>query len=75
MRQPDFRTPAVGPDSVEHEARLLRLWETSPGLKGFFTTVDHKEIGIRYIITAFVFLALGSVAGFIELIRELNKDT
>jgi ATP synthase protein I len=23
----------------------------------------------------FVFLALGSVAGFIELIRELNKDT
>jgi hypothetical protein len=56
MMQPELRTPAVGIDSVEHEARLLRLWETSPGLKGFFTTVDHKEIGIRYIVTAFVFL-------------------
>ncbi len=61
MRQPDFRTPDIGIDSVGHEARLLRLWETSPGIKGFFTTVDHKEIGIRYIVTAFVFLALGGV--------------
>jgi len=34
MRQPDFRTPVIGADSVSHEARLLSLWETSPGLKG-----------------------------------------
>jgi cytochrome c oxidase subunit I len=65
MRQPDFRTPRVGIDSVEHQARLLRLWETSPGLRGFFTSVDHKEIGIRYIITAFVFLALGGVEALV----------
>lgn len=57
--QPELRTPAVDIDSVEHEARLQSLWETSPGIKGFFTTVDHKEIGIRYIVTAFAFLALG----------------
>ena len=61
MRQPDFRTPVIGIDSVEHEARLLKLWETAPGIKGFFTTVDHKDIGIRYIITAFIFLALGGI--------------
>lgn len=59
MRQPDFRAPIVGIDSVEHAARLRRLWETAPGLKGFFSSVDHKAIGIRYIVTAFVFLALG----------------
>jgi len=61
MRQPDFRTPVIGIDSVEHEARLLKLWETAPGIKGFFTTVDHKDIGIRYIVTAFIFLALGGI--------------
>ncbi len=61
MRQPDFRTPDIGIDSVGHEARLLRLWETTPGIRGFFTTVDHKVIGIRYIFTAFFFLALGGV--------------
>ena len=61
MRQVDFRTPLIGVDSVDHEARLLRLWTTSPGLKGFFTSVDHKQIGIRYIVTAFIFLALGGI--------------
>lgn len=66
--QPELRTPAVDIDSVEHEARLQSLWETTPGIKGFFTTVDHKEIGIRYIVTAFAFLALGGIeALFIRL--------
>ena len=37
MRQPDYRTPLIGIDSVEHQARLLRFWETSSGLKGFLT--------------------------------------
>ncbi len=57
----DVRTPTVGVDSVEHEARLLRLWEGEPGIKGFLSTVDHKRIGLRYILTAFVFLALGGI--------------
>ncbi len=61
MIQPELRTPTVGIDSLEHEARLLSLWESAPGWMGFFTTVDHKQIGIRYIVTAFVFLALGGV--------------
>ncbi|MEZ5139304.1 MAG: hypothetical protein R2711_11220 [Acidimicrobiales bacterium] len=30
-------------------------WRDAPGLVGFFTTVDHKRIGIRYIVTSFVF--------------------
>jgi cytochrome c oxidase subunit I len=69
MRQPDYRTPVVGIDSVEHQARLLRFWETGPGLKGFLMSVDHKEIGIRYIVTAFVFLALGGVEALIMRVQ------
>jgi cytochrome c oxidase subunit I+III len=65
MMQPELRTPAVDVDSVEHEARLAALWETAPGLKGFLSSVDHKEIGIRYIVTAFVFLALGGVEALV----------
>jgi cytochrome c oxidase subunit I len=61
MRAPAYRTPHIGIDSVTHEAKLLELWETAPGLKGFFSTVDHKDIGIRYIVTAFVFLLLGGI--------------
>ncbi len=65
MRQPDFRTPVVGTDSVAHEARLSRLWESAPGLIGFLTTVDHKQIGIRYIVTAFIFLVLGGIEALV----------
>ncbi|MDB6009703.1 MAG: ctaD [Gammaproteobacteria bacterium] len=61
MRAPAYRTPHIGIDSVTHQARLLELWETAPGLKGFFSTVDHKDIGIRYIVTAFVFLLVGGI--------------
>src|ERR1700756_4441909 len=65
MRSPDFRAPTIGTDSPAHEATLQRLWESKPGLAGFFSTVDHKEIGIRYIVTAFVFLALGGIEALV----------
>jgi len=41
-----------------HE-RLTRIWETRPGLLGVLSTVDHKLIGRRYLITAFAFLEIG----------------
>jgi cytochrome c oxidase subunit 1/cytochrome c oxidase subunit I+III len=41
--------------------KLHKLWETKPGLAGFLSTVDHKEIGLRYIVTAFAFLIAGGV--------------
>ncbi len=65
MKSPDYRVPTIGIDSVEHQSRLLALWESAPGLKGFLGTVDHKEIGIRYIVTAFAFLALGGLEALI----------
>jgi cytochrome c oxidase subunit I+III len=34
---------------------LEEVWEDAPGIPGFFTTVDHKRVGIRYIVTAFFF--------------------
>jgi len=69
MRVADYRTPAVGIDSVAHEARLLRLWETEPGLKGFFGSVDHKQIGIRYIVTAFTLLVFGGIEALIMRVQ------
>jgi len=65
VKAPAYRTPHVGPDSAPHQARLMSLWETAPGLKGFFSTVDHKEIGIRYIVTAFAFLVAGGIEALI----------
>ena len=46
---------ALRPVPAANEEVLERIWEDKPGIIGFFTTVDHKRIGIRYIVTAFFF--------------------
>ncbi|HEY7898898.1 MAG TPA: cytochrome c oxidase subunit I [Gemmatimonadaceae bacterium] len=41
--------------------RLDAIWETPHTLIGSLTTVDHKAIGKRYLVTAFIFLCLGGI--------------
>ena len=48
-------------NDVELSLRLSRLWGTRATLMGYLTTVDHKVVGRRYIVTAFVFLFLGGL--------------
>ena len=61
------RAPSVAGKGAHAELakNLDRLWKTRPGIAGWFSTVDHKEIGIRYIITAFAFLVAGGVEALI----------
>ncbi len=48
------------------------IWRDAPGLAGFFSTVDHKRIGMRYIYTAFVFFF---VAGLQALVMRAQLTT
>ncbi|HLH12617.1 MAG TPA: cytochrome c oxidase subunit I [Methylovirgula sp.] len=59
------RVPHAGTATPSFRQRLEHIWETEPGVAGFFSTVDHKKIGIRYIITAFIFLAAGGIEALI----------
>jgi heme/copper-type cytochrome/quinol oxidase subunit 1 len=59
------RRPEIAALSETSEHSLHALWETEPGISGWIGTVDHKEIGIRYIVTAFVFLAVGGIEALI----------
>jgi cytochrome c oxidase subunit I len=45
--------------SIEH--RLEELWSEPPGLRTALSTVDHKSIGKRYLVTAFAFFIAGGV--------------
>jgi len=45
------------------DRRLARTWRRQPGLIGWLSTTDHKEIGRRYLVTAFVFLILAGILG------------
>ncbi len=68
------RVPATGIASPRYLERLTEIWETQPGILGWFSSVDHKEIGIRYIVTAFIFLVLGGVEALIMRVQLARPD-
>ena len=65
-----------GPDltGAKLEARLERTWRRPPGIVGWLATVDHKEIGRRYIVTALIFLALGGVLALLMRLQLAKPD-
>src|SRR5690349_11836108 len=46
-------------------AKLERTWETPAGWRGRLSSVDHKTIGIRYLVTSIVFLVIGGIEALI----------
>jgi cytochrome c oxidase subunit I len=56
----DLRDTMV--DGPELSARLAKTWGTGTGLVAALSTVDHKIVARRYLVTAFVFLFLGGLA-------------
>ena len=46
---------------------LERTWRDKPGIVGWITTLDHKRIGLRFVVTAFGFFVLaGIMAGLMR---------
>ncbi len=56
------------------QQRLRKVWETPKTTWGWFATVDHKEIGRRYLATAFIFLILGGVEALIMRLQLARSD-
>jgi len=68
----------VAPDRLPAAERdkLTATWETAPGVYGWFASVDHKQIGIRYLVTSIVFLLLGGVEALVmrvQLAQPMQK--
>jgi cytochrome c oxidase subunit 1/cytochrome c oxidase subunit I+III len=70
------RTPVITRDSYDSPtaARLEEIWKTEPGIRGFLSTVDHKKIGIRYLVTAFAFLVIGGLEALVMRIQLAGPD-
>ncbi len=56
-------------EGLQLSAKLERIWRTPAGLIGALTSVDHKVIGRRYIVTAFTFLLLGGILAVLMRIQ------
>jgi cytochrome c oxidase subunit I+III len=59
--------------SAEQAARmreeLEHAWRVPKGFIGWFMVADHRTIGLRYIVTAFVFFLLGGVLALLMRIQ------
>jgi cytochrome c oxidase subunit I len=61
-------------DDADGVEALGHTWRTPSGWRGFFSTVDHKIIGRRYIVTAFIFLALGGTLGLVMRLQLARPE-
>ncbi|TYL89126.1 cytochrome c oxidase subunit I [Bradyrhizobium rifense] len=61
-------------DGLQLSTRLDRIWRTPSGLIGALTSVDHKVIGRRYILTAFVFLFLGGALALLMRVQLAGAE-
>ena len=79
-KRPAAEKPQIvrdGPDLTGPELadRLDATWARPRGLIGWLATVDHKEIGIRYIVTALAFLALGGLMALHMRLQLMFPDS
>jgi len=69
--------PRLEPASLEREMRLQdAAWKAPGGFVGWLSSVDHKSIGKRMILTAFVWFALaGLLAALMRLQLSRPENT
>jgi cytochrome c oxidase subunit I+III len=53
--------PRSESDEMAERRELERTWRGIPGIWGWLSNTNHKDIAMRYIITAFIFFLLGGV--------------
>nr|WP_246529476.1 cytochrome c oxidase subunit I [Microvirga zambiensis] len=61
-------------DGPELTARLAKTWGTEKGLIGALSTVDHKVIGRRFIVTAIIFLFLGGLSAVVMRLQLAQPE-
>src|SRR3954471_22541790 len=69
----------MNPALAEHanetwEPTLEQVWRPKPGLVGWLSVTTHQQIGMRYIVTAFVFLLLGGVEALLMRLQLAVPD-
>lgn len=48
-------------NALERHRRLTAIWSSERGLRGWFSTVNHSDVGKLFLVTAFVFFLIGGV--------------
>jgi cytochrome c oxidase subunit I+III len=58
----------------DHLAAIEAAWSSKPGLPGFLSAVNHKQIGLRFIWTGVAFLLIGGVEAIFLRVQLMRAD-
>ncbi len=68
-------TPAASEQHAHADLEVLRrTWSSRPGLLGWLSEINHREIGRRYILTAFFFLLVGGLEAFLMRLQLAKPE-
>ena len=67
--------PRLGSSELERERhRLEQVWKNSRGFIGWLAEVDHKAIGRRFLVTSFIWFALGGILAALMRIQLARPE-
>jgi cytochrome c oxidase subunit I+III len=55
--------------------QLEQVWASPPGFIGWFSHVNHRSIGRRFIITAFIFFLLGGIQALLMRLQLATPES
>src|SRR5437764_1574290 len=64
----------IPPEVLELHKTLERTWTRGLGLLGWLCSTNHKDIGTRYVVTAFIFFGLAGVLALLMRIQLARPD-
>ncbi len=62
------------PEEMSRHEALEKTWGVRPGVIGWISQTNHKDIAIRYIVTAFVFFVLAGLASILMRIQLARPE-
>jgi len=55
-------------------SQIEQTWADAPGLKGWLSTMDHKRVGVRFVVTTLVFFALAGLLAAVMRLQLARAD-
>lgn len=66
-------SPHPPPESASQ--RFRQTWRSPRGVRGFFRVVQHKQVGVRYMVTAFVMFLVGGIQAMFMRAQLVAPDS
>jgi len=48
-------------NALERHRKLTAIWASEPGFRGWFSTVNHNDLGRMFLVTSFFFFIIGGL--------------